>query len=69
MDLLIAILLYLGMISTQQSYTTNGVYSIGAANEGLITATCTDTTAMRSIQDYYMAAGAGVDIVDRTTGN
>jgi len=69
MDLLLAILLYLGLVDLQSSYTTTSVYTIADTNSQLISVTTADTTAMRSVTDSYLSIASTVDVVDRNGGN
>jgi hypothetical protein len=69
MDLLLAILLYLGLVDVQTSYTTATVYSIADTNSQLVTVTSADSTAMRSVTDSFLTVASSVDVVDRNGGN
>lgn len=69
MDLLLAILLYLGLVNLQSSYTTQSVYTIASTNQQLLSTTSTDTTAMRNVTNIYLGVASNVDVIDRNGGN
>lgn len=69
MDVLIAILLYLGLLNTQQTYTTDGFTTIAALNSESVLYVSADTTSMRIVTDVYLPQVSFVEIVDRGSGN
>lgn len=69
MDLLIAILLYLGALNPTQQYSTTDVYSVAKVYQDPVMQVSTDTTQMRIVNDYYLSAASTLELSDRVTGN
>ncbi|MBS1560782.1 MAG: hypothetical protein JSS89_04190 [Bacteroidetes bacterium] len=69
MDVLLAILLYLGLLSTQHSYTLDNVNSIATTNSGTVVMVSADSTQMRTVTEVYLTQISSIEIVDRGTGN
>lgn len=69
MELLVAILLYLGLVSTDVSYSMEELDAIATSNSQTISTTFNSTTTMEIVNNDYLELAGGIDIIDKNTGN
>lgn len=69
MEMLLAILLYLGLVSTDVSYTMVELDAIATSNSQTIMQTYSSTTTMETVNNDYLQLAGGIEIIDKNTGN
>lgn len=69
MEMLLAILLYLGLVSTDVSYTMADLDAIATSNAETISNTYNTTSTMETVNNDYLQLAGGIEIIDKNTGN
>jgi hypothetical protein len=69
MELLLAILLYLGLVSTDVSYTMADLDTIATSNAETISNTYNTSSTMETVNNDYLQLAGGIEIIDKNIGN
>lgn len=69
MELMLAILLYLGLVSTDVSYTLAELDTIATSNAQTISTTFNSPSTMETVNNDYLQLAGGIEIIDKNSGN